>query len=82
MPGCIPCKTHAGGMPLAPQMHARAEGLHAPEVQRLKELCIEICIQLYQYVEQYNLGSIHTAMLTRRLAPCQRSLGVSAWNAL
>ena len=44
-PGSIQCKTHARGMPVAPQMCVMVEGLHAPEVQRLKELCIEICIQ-------------------------------------
>jgi len=35
-PGCIPCKTHAGGTPVAPQVCANGEGWPTPEAQRLK----------------------------------------------
>ena len=38
MPGCIPCKTHVGGMPVAPQGYASVEDWSTLEVQRTKEL--------------------------------------------
>ena len=35
-PGCIPCKTHAGGTPVAPQVYVNVGGWRTPEVQRSK----------------------------------------------
>ena len=56
--GCIPCKTHAGVAPVALQVYAKVEGWRTPEVQRSKELCLEICILLRQYAKEYSLSYI------------------------
>ena len=57
-PGCIPCKTHAGVTPVAPQVYAKVEGLRTPEVQRSKEPFIEIYILLRQQAKEYSLSNI------------------------
>ena len=37
MPGCLPCKAHAGVTPVAPQVYAKDEGWHTPVAQRSKQ---------------------------------------------
>ena len=80
-PGCITCKPHAGGTPVASLVYAKAEGWRAPEVQRSKEPCAEICFLLRLYAKDYSLGYIHAATPTGKLTPRRRSLGLSTWNA-
>ena len=79
--GCIPCKPHAGGTPVASQVYAKVEGWRTPEVQRLKEPCAEICVLLRPYAKDDSLGKVHAATPTGKLAPHRRSSGLSAWNA-
>ena len=55
-PGCIQCKPHAGGTPVASQVYAKVEGWRTPEVQRSKEPCAEICVLLRPYAKDYSLG--------------------------
>ena len=81
MPGCIPCKTHAGVTPVAHHVYATLEGWRTPEVRRSKEPCAEIAVLLHQYAKEYRLGYIHAATPTRKLTPRRRSSGLSAWNA-
>ena len=85
-PGCIQCKTHAWGTPVAPQVYNKVESWRTPEVQRSKEPCVEICILLRQYAKQYNLGYIHATTQTRKRIQRRSSSGlshlVSASNAL
>ena len=81
MPGCIPCTTHAGGTPVVSQVYANVEGWRTLEVQRSKEPCVEICMLLRQYAKEYTLGYMYAATTTGKLAPRQRSSGLSAWNA-
>ena len=57
-PGCILFKTHTVGMPVAPQVHAKVEGLHRPKVQRSVEARIEICALFCQYTKEYSLSYI------------------------
>ena len=78
-PECIQCKTHAGGAS-APQVYISVEDWRTPEVQRSKDMRIEIRILLRQCAKEYSLGYIHAAMLTRKLIPRRRSSGLSAWN--
>ena len=59
-PGWIPCITHAGVMPVDPQVYTKAEGWLTLEVQRSKELYIKICILLRQHAKENSLGYIHT----------------------
>ena len=80
MPGCIPCKPYAGGTPVPSQVYAKVEGWCTPEVQRSKEPFAEICFVLHLYAKDYSLGSIHDAMPMGKLAPFQRTSGLSAWN--
>ena len=46
IPGCIPCKPHARGTPVASQVYAKVEGWRTDEVQRSKEPCAETCFLL------------------------------------
>ena len=59
-PGCIPCKPHAGGEPVACPECAKCEGWRTPEEQRSKDLCAEIFL-LRLYTKDYSLGYIHAA---------------------
>ena len=43
-PGCIPCKTHAGGTPVAPQVYSIVGGWRTPEMQTPKEPCFKMWI--------------------------------------
>ena len=81
LPGCIPCKTHAGVMSVAPQVQDKVEGWRTPKVQRSNEICVQICILLRQYAKEYSLGYFHATTKTGKLAPSWRSSGLSAWNA-
>ena len=58
------CRTHARGMPVAPQGSTNVEGWSATEVKRSKELRVEISTLLCQYTKEYWLGHIHAAMPT------------------
>ena len=70
--GCIPGKTLTGGTPVIPQVYANIEGWRTPEVQRSKDLCVEVCILLRQYAKDYTLGYTHAAAPTGKLT--QRDL--------
>ena len=80
-PGCIPCKTDAGGTPVTPQVYAKVEGRCTPEVQRSKEPCIDICILLRQCAKEYSLGNIQAVTPTGKVTPHRRSSGLSTRNA-
>ena len=73
--GCIPCKTHAGGSPVGPQMSADLLCWHTPKVYIFKEPCAEICISLRQFTKEYSIGYIHTVTPTGKLTPRRRSSG-------
>ena len=77
MPRFIPCKPHAGGTPVAPQVYANVGSWRTPERQRSKELCIEICILSLQYAKEYSFGYIHAITPTRKLTPLWISSGLS-----
>ena len=79
-PGCIPCKAHAGGTPVALQVYANKIGWHTSEAQRSKEPCMEVSIFLRQYANEYTLGNIYAVTPTGKLTPCRRSAGLSAWK--
>ena len=55
MPGCIPCKPHAGGAPVASQVHVEVEGWRKPEVQRSKEPYAEMCFLLRPYAKAFGV---------------------------
>ena len=65
LPGCILCKTHAEDTKVVPQIYVKVEGWCTTEVQRLKEMFIEIHILLHQYAKEYSLGYIHASTLTK-----------------